>query len=368
LEGNENGLQKLWQSDWRTRPGRKADSREARIPLEQFQWPLGCAIGLLILEYLIPDKKRQQTVTKKNRQTRSAAAPVLTAPALCIAIAGLWLSSVSNAAAANGWELYQKQQYQQAGEAYKAGAKNNPEIPEWLFNAGAAAFKAGQYNEAVELFTQTLLKADPRLQQNAYYNLGNSRYRLGQQTEQTDPPKTISAWKSAVQDYENALKLVPEDADAKYNLELVKKKLEELQKKQQQNQNSAQNQDKQQQEQKNPDSKKNNKQNSSSGQNESNKNDAKDSSGKKNSKKDKDESPAREQPQNNENTGTLDKVDVSSGASQNPTEKKQPGQMGKEEANALLDAVKGDEKNLPIEILKSENAAQNRQDGKVRDW
>ena len=79
-------------------------------------------------------------------------------------------------------------------------------------------------------------------QQDAYYNLGNALYRTGQKTEQTDPQETLQKWTEAVKAYETALQLRADDADSKYNRDLVKRKIEALQQKQDQHRNPPQNQ------------------------------------------------------------------------------------------------------------------------------
>ena len=71
-----------------------------------------------------------------------------------------------------------------------------------------------------------------KLQGLAYYNEGNSLYHLGERNP--DPKKRTEAWEKALQDYDSARKLSPQDADAKSNYEFVKRKLEELKQQQQQ--------------------------------------------------------------------------------------------------------------------------------------
>jgi len=75
------------------------------------------------------------------------------------------------------------------------------------------------------------------VQEDAYYNLGNALYRTGQKTEQTDPQETLQKWTQAVKAYETALQLRADDADSKYNRDLVKRKIAALQQQQNQNQN-----------------------------------------------------------------------------------------------------------------------------------
>jgi tetratricopeptide (TPR) repeat protein len=52
-------------------------------------------------------------------------------------------------------------------------------------------------------------------------------------TKNPDTNKRSEAWQKAVQDYESSMKLDPQDADAKFNHDFVKKKLEELKQQQQ---------------------------------------------------------------------------------------------------------------------------------------
>ena len=84
---------------------------------------------------------------------------------------------------------------------------------------------------------QSTLKTDKLdLQRQAYYNIGNTEFRVGQQTEKAKPEDTIKTWTDAVASYDASLKLQPADADAKFNRDLVQKKLDELKKQQQQKQ------------------------------------------------------------------------------------------------------------------------------------
>ena len=95
------------------------------------------------------------------------------------------------------------------------------------------AFTMERFPLALKQLNSALVTQDLQLQERAYYNLGNTEYRLG--TETPTPDKKLANWEHAVGSYESALKLNPNDQDAKFNLEVVKKKLEELEKQQQQN-------------------------------------------------------------------------------------------------------------------------------------
>lgn len=105
------------------------------------------------------------------------------------------------------------------------------------YNTGVTAYRSNDFNSAAATFEQATASPDRALQQRALYNLGNAQYRLGEQF-----------WNRAVTNYQAALALDPNDQDAKFNLDFVKKKIEERKKQQeqqQQQQQQKQNQDQQ---------------------------------------------------------------------------------------------------------------------------
>jgi Ca-activated chloride channel family protein len=117
---------------------------------------------------------------------------------------------------------------------YESLLEKKPKDAALRYNAGAAAFQAGKLEDAAEHFGSALATQDPQLQQRAYYNLGNTQFRLGE--DAGEPDKTQKMWEQSIQSYETALKLNPQDDDAQHNLRWVKQRLEELKKQQQQQQ------------------------------------------------------------------------------------------------------------------------------------
>src|ERR1035441_6732207 len=123
----------------------------------------------------------------------------------------------------------------------------------WLYNDGVTAYHSNDFAHAAALFESATASPDRALQQRALYNLGNTSYRLGE----ARAPQAQQLWQRAIKSYESALALDPHDADAKFNHDFVKKKLEELKKQQQQRQNQQdkkQNQKKDDQQKKQQDS------------------------------------------------------------------------------------------------------------------
>jgi Ca-activated chloride channel family protein len=104
--------------------------------------------------------------------------------------------------------------------------KQKPEDPRLHFNAGTAAYRATNYSVAIQHFNAVLTAKDIKLQQSAYYNLGNTHFRLGNQSEDLD--KLEEAWKEAVKQYEHAVALDKMDENAAFNLAFVREGLEQI--------------------------------------------------------------------------------------------------------------------------------------------
>src|SRR5439155_25012948 len=85
--------------------------------------------------------------------------------------------------------------------------------------------------KALESFSQALLSKDTTLQSKTHYNLGNTLYQHGE-AQKTDEKK-LSDWTNALDQYEQTLKLEPQNKEAKENYDYVKKKIEELKNKKQ---------------------------------------------------------------------------------------------------------------------------------------
>ena len=94
------------------------------------------------------------------------------------------------------------------------------------YNAGVAAYRSKLYDQAQEYFDAASLAQDLQLQQQAFYNRGNSLFKSGEQEQ--DFQKKTQHWREALSQYENALELNGKDPLAADNLQFVKRALEEL--------------------------------------------------------------------------------------------------------------------------------------------
>lgn len=123
-------------------------------------------------------------------------------------------------------------EFQKAAEYYQQ-LLNEENIPEASYNLGSALYKNGDFEQSVDAFERSLAMQQEPKKAQAMYNLGNALVNAGK-------------LKESLPFYERSLELEPGDLDAKYNLELVKRMLQ-----QQEQQQNQQGQDQQQNEQEN---------------------------------------------------------------------------------------------------------------------
>jgi Ca-activated chloride channel family protein len=277
--------------------------------------------------------------------------------------------------AGSAWREYKNGQYEQALKEYEQLLQRQGDDARLHFNAGAAAYRSRQLETAAKQFDEALNASDLRLQEKAYYNRGNALYYLGERNP--DPAKRGEAWQKSLQDFQSSLKLNPQDQDAKYNFEFVKKKLEELKQQQQQSrQNKSeqqQNQDQQRQEQPQDGQKKDQPQEQQQQQQPQSQQQRPDQSGQQQQsqpqKQDDQKQPQQQAGQSQEQEPQAKKSPAQPKASE---QKEQPqpagttpaGQMTPQQAQQLLDSQKGEELMLPANP-KGKPADRRRP---IRDW
>ncbi len=118
----------------------------------------------------------------------------------------------------SGSEAYWSQDYDAAVQVYQEAVLNQPNNHIAHYNLGAALYKKEKYHEAATTFRKSLLKGEIPNEAAVYYNIGNAQFQMQDFT-------------GAIDSYKHSLRLEPNDADAKHNLELAL----QLLKKQQEN-------------------------------------------------------------------------------------------------------------------------------------
>jgi len=283
----------------------------------------------------------------------------------------------AQASSSSALKRYQAGKYESALREYKRLLIDKPDDPRLHFNAGAAAFRVNDFEEARKQLNSALVTQDLPLQERTYYNLGNTEYQLG--AEEQTPDKKQASWEQAVANYESALKLDPKDQDARYNLEFVKKKLEELQKEQQkqkdQQSKDDQNKDKQDDQKDQKDQKDKKDQQSKDDQKKQEEKSEQEKQKQKQDQKEQ-EDKKREQEQAQQKKDGEDKKQNETKKGEEAKDQGKPddqqaqakkgmmAQMTPQQAQQLLDAQKGEEKPL-IFIPKLKT---NRMDRVFKDW
>jgi Ca-activated chloride channel family protein len=285
----------------------------------------------------------------------------------------LALPASLQASPASALKEYNAGEYQEALKDYNQLLENKKDDPRLHFNAGTAAYQSHQLDAAAKEFSDALSSPDLQLQERAYYNLGNTQYRAGQQLADADKKK--EAWENALKGYSSALKLNPQDADAKFNQQFVTRQLEELKKQQQQQQKqqnkSDKNQDKKdqpKQDQNNQSGEKNQDQQKEQSSNDQKKSEPDKSESQKNSQAGQDQQKSDAEKQKEEKQNAEKKPEDGSepkpnaepqSANGEPKEKSAEeakreaammaaGQMTPRQAQQLLDSHKDDEKVFQI--------------------
>jgi Ca-activated chloride channel homolog len=243
------GLSGLYRDHIATLEKRELESTLERRYDLRYQLPLAVAFLLLLLEPLVGER-RTARAGSGWRRWRGAVAAVLLA-----AMSVGWLDPHGRAREGN--RLYDAGKFDDAAEQYNQALVDNPGSPALHLSLGDARYKAGKFDDAGRAFEQVPPSPDAaKRTAHGAYNLGNTKFRQGEAVQGGDPQKSMQLWTEALTDYRRALGADPDDQDAKFNHELVerrlaalKKKLEEQQKQQQNQQQNQQQQDKKQQDQ-----------------------------------------------------------------------------------------------------------------------
>jgi Ca-activated chloride channel family protein len=160
--------------------------------------------------------------------------PVLILVALFLGACGQSAEKLNNV----GNEAFENQEYESALMAYHQAGEDSPELAEPHYNAANTHYRLEDYEQALQQIEAALVSEESgdQLDQYSFYNLGNTFFQ-GQQFD------------TAVEAYKEALRLNPDDLEAKQNLELALRQMQQQQQDQQQQEQEQQDQQDQEEQQ-----------------------------------------------------------------------------------------------------------------------
>jgi Ca-activated chloride channel homolog len=194
-------------------------------PRERFALFAALGVLLLLLDVLLARRallprpplpaQEEQPVSRRVPRARAAAVVLVLAAGLGFGIGDL----------ERGNRLYREGRYAEAVEAYQRVLESGRTTPEVHYNLGTALLALGRYQEAERELGAALQGVDPRLRQHTFYNLGN-RF-LAEGRAESDPTRQGGLLDAAIEAYRRALRVAPDDTDAKWNLELALREREQ---------------------------------------------------------------------------------------------------------------------------------------------
>jgi len=113
-----------------------------------------------------------------------------------------------------GNNLFSEGKIDEALSKWRDAQIKSPDKKELHYNIGNALHEQKKYEDAFNEYEKSLDSKDSGLRAKTYYNIGNTHYRMGRLPE-------------AIEDYERCLDIDPDDEDAKYNIEFIRKKMKE---------------------------------------------------------------------------------------------------------------------------------------------
>ncbi len=369
------GLETIYNRYIATLPKQHLEERREKIRYERFEWPLAAAILCLLWEFLVRERAASANTLPVLGIPRLARRHPRGTPATVarLLLFGLVLGggmAVTRAASTDTAERdYKSGQYADAEQKYREALENQPARHDLQYDRGDAAYKAGEFNEAEEAFRKALETPNLDLQENSYYNLGNTQFKHGEAMEKVDSKRARELWEQSVHSYESALKL-KEAADTRHNYEIAKKKLEELKKQQQQQQQQQQQgqnnqqKDNQGQSDKNQQSGQGQDQQNQSGQSNPQKGDQgqQQKPGEENKQEQSDQKKDQSPTPSDKNAPTQQQARSSA----REQDQQDPGIKSRDEAKALLDSLKDDEHHLTSRNLNGNQEVPPTLSGK--DW
>jgi Ca-activated chloride channel family protein len=240
LGNSGQGLAEIYRRKLALVPKEELAERRQKIPIERFSWPLGMALALLFLDFLLGERRVQQSKRQPGKKVAKSLGRTVKSIAAWLLLSLAPLVSGSPVKASEALEAYTSENYVKASELYRRQLEKKPDDPLLQYNFGTAAHKNNLWDDAIEAFSRALVTEDLNIQEKAYFNKANSHYHKGAESVQAEPHKTLEQWQLGLEALEAVLQLVPDHQKAKQNYTFIEERLKTLEEQLEQHQ---QNQD-----------------------------------------------------------------------------------------------------------------------------
>ena len=191
-------------------------SEQSKERADRFQWPLALAVAALLGDAVLA-----AAAARRRRPVRSRAAmPVRAAAAVVLPLLLLLLGAGCSRGALDarkGERLYASGDFAASAKALDEALAADS-TPARAYRSGNAYYRLKRYEDAAVRYRRAA--TSPALRQPSVFNLGNALVRAAE-----DAPERGQLLVDAIAAYEEALRLQPGDADAKWNLEIAVKRL-----------------------------------------------------------------------------------------------------------------------------------------------
>ena len=213
------GLERIYKQGLAPLQRDENEEQISKIWTERFQWFLGAALLLLIVETAIRPNKLSHERTQGAQKKRTPGSLRSLVAILFLLLPGIvHAEETPRSAMRKGLKAYKAGDYTNAVALLEKTVLEFPGIGN--YNLGNACYRLGEFEKAADCFEEALRTPDLELQASAYFNCGNAL--LARTTELPGPEQiglAIECAFQAMDRYEKAMLLDPEDLAAKQNFE-----------------------------------------------------------------------------------------------------------------------------------------------------
>jgi len=221
-----NTMDLLYEHGLAPLPKSEGKGKMVRHYHDQYHWWLTAAMLLLIAELFFPERRSPTRRVQGKTSSLQPRFSNLKSPAVAMLFALMLLPAAAKASPATALRDYRAGQYTNALTEFTRLAEVQTNDWRLVFNAGDAAYRATNFDLAQNLFSQVTLAPELKLQQQAFYNLGNVQFQKAKMAKDLDGLQ--EGLEVAEKTFARAVQLNTNDVDAGFNLSFTKNAVEQL--------------------------------------------------------------------------------------------------------------------------------------------